>query len=145
MTALWLLAWWALHPQEAVSAVQSEGYSDVFVGPNQALVAAEPKNDIQSIIISKAHDLHIDPDLLLRIAKCESGFHPEAKNKVSTASGIFQFLDSTFFSQAQAAGLPTDNKNDPEIQAELAATMISKGGLHHWDASKSCWSRSSGS
>lgn len=140
--AVWLLAWWAFHPKDAVSAVPEDQMSDAFVGPGPVFVALEPKDDIQSIIISKAHDLHIDPDLLLRIAKCESGFHPDAKNKVSTASGIFQFLDSTFFSQAQAAGLPTDNKNDPEIQAELAATMISKGGLSHWNASKSCWSRS---
>lgn len=78
----------------------------------------------------------------MKVAECESGFKPDVKNRLSTASGLFQFLDGTFFKYAEAYELPTDNKNDPKIQAELAAKMIRDGGLGHWDASKNCHSPS---
>lgn len=86
-----------------------------------------------------AKKYHIDPALFLRIAKCESGLKENAKNPSSSASGIFQFLTGTFISQANAYNLPTDNKNNPEIQIELAARMIADGKINHWAASKSCW------
>lgn len=94
---------------------------------------------IQSVIVSKARSNNVDPDLLVKIARCESGLRPEAKNSLSTASGIFQFLTSTFISQAQARGFPTDDKNSVEVQAGLAAEMIADGGIGHWNASRTCW------
>lgn len=81
-----------------------------------------------------------DPDLMLRVAICESGLKPEAKNTASTASGLFQFLDSTFGSQAAIHGI-TGEKNDPMVQADLAARMIALGGITHWNASRACWAR----
>ena len=97
------------------------------------------KAQIEEMVMSTAYEFNIDPELFLRIATCESGLKEDVKNPASSASGIFQFLTSTFLNYAQAYGLPTDNKNDPEIQAELAALMISDGGISHWNASKSCW------
>ena len=98
-------------------------------------------SDPKSIIASRACYNHIDSELLLRIAKCESGFNPNARNKHSTASGLFQFIDSTFINQAQAREIEWTDKNDPEIQAELAARMIADGGLGHWNASRNCWDK----
>ena len=97
------------------------------------------RDRIRAMVISKATENNIDPDLFLRIAKCESNLNPQAKNKISTASGIFQFLNSTFIKQAEAYGIEWSDKNDPEVQAELAANMIADGGLFHWNASRSCW------
>ncbi|MBI2110674.1 transglycosylase SLT domain-containing protein [Candidatus Woesearchaeota archaeon] len=99
----------------------------------------KPRSDIEALIISKAVASQVSPELLLRVARCESGFKPSISNPRSTASGLFQFLDSTFLRYAQAYELPTDNKNDPSIQAELAAKMIADGGIEHWNASRSCW------
>ena len=73
------------------------------------------------------------------IARCESGFNPDIKNAVSTASGMFQFLDSTFTSQSAKYGL-TGEKNDPYLQIELTARMLADGGLSHWAASANCHS-----
>ena len=119
-------------------AVTQYAYNDQFVysGASWSVTGA---STIESIIISKARNYQIDPDLFLRIAKCESGLRIDAQNPASTASGLFQFLNSTFFSYAKAYELPTDNKNDPEVQAELAARMIADGGLGHWQSSARCW------
>ena len=97
------------------------------------------RDAVIAIVRSKAIKYHIDQDLFLRIAKCESGFKADAQNKTSTASGIFQFLTSTFTQQAEAHGLLWTDKNDAETQAELAAHMIAEGGLRHWNESRACW------
>ena len=97
------------------------------------------RDAVIAIVRSKAIKYNIDQDLFLRIAKCESGFKADAQNKTSTASGVFQFLTSTFTQQAEAHGLRWTDKNDAETQAELAAHMIAEGGLRHWNASKDCW------
>jgi muramidase (phage lysozyme) len=75
---------------------------------------------------------------MLRVANCESGFHPEVHNKTSTASGLFQFLDSTWKSQSAKYEVYT-LKDDPYGQIEVATRMIADGGIGHWNASKSCW------
>ena len=106
-------------------------YSGVDISPTKA--------QIKELVISKANEFNISPELFLRIAVCESGLREDAQNPTSTASGIFQFLNSTFFNYARAYELPTDDKNDPEVQAELAARMIAAGGISHWNASKNCW------
>lgn len=113
--------------------------SFLILTPRTIEIEPTPTPTIEEIIISKAIDNNINPELFLKIAKCESGLKPDAQNKTSSASGIFQFLNSTFFSYAHAYGLSTEDKNDPLIQAELAAKMISDGGLSHWNASKNCW------
>lgn len=82
----------------------------------------------------------VDPELMVRLVKCESGFKPNIKNSTSTASGLFQFLDGTYYSQAKIYGI-TALKSNPEAQAELAARMIAAGGLIHWEASRACWQR----
>jgi len=95
--------------------------------------------DILSLIHASAVRNNISSVLLLNIAKCESGLNPYIHNKKSTASGLFQFLDSTFSYYAKKYGLEGD-KDNPYIQAELASLMIRDGGLSHWYASYSCWS-----
>lgn len=115
-------------------------YNDNFVtATNQVVIKPDPKDNIKSIITSKAKQYHIDQELLLKIAECESGFKPDSKNTRSTASGLFQWLDSSFLRYAQAYGFPIEDKNDPEVQSELAARVIADGGIHNWNESKNCW------
>jgi len=110
----------------------------IAFAPRESYGADE--QSIQDLIYTTALRNHIDPNLFLSIARCESGFRIEAKNPKSTASGIFQFLNSTFITHAQAYELPLE-KDNPKIQIELAAKMIANGGVGHWNASKSCWNR----
>lgn len=142
LIALWLIAARAGGSQSPKNAPQREFSSQQYIIAHNSVLndlRALEKAKLRSMIISKAIKNNIDPDLFLRIAICESGLQKNSQNKNSTASGIFQFLNSTFIKQAKAYGLRSTDKNNPEIQAELAALMISDGGIHNWSASRSCW------
>ena len=47
----------------------------------------------------------------VRIAKCESGFNPSAKNRRSSASGVFQIIRGTFAAHA-SPGMNVFNASD---------------------------------
>ena len=42
----------------------------------------------------------------LAVARCESGYNPNAKNPSSSASGVFQFLHSTWLTTSYAGYSP---------------------------------------
>jgi soluble lytic murein transglycosylase-like protein len=64
----------------------------------------------------------------LRVAKCESGYNPYAVNRSSGASGLFQFLPSTW------AGLPWRSSSpfDPNANAQAAAYLYNRSGPNQW-------------
>lgn len=75
--------------------------------------------DITGIIEAAARKHGVEPEALLAIAQLESGFNTGADNPFSSASGLFQFTDST----ARDFGLTGDKRNDAEAQADAAARM----------------------
>src|SRR3990167_6978538 len=81
--------------------------------------------------------------MALAIAKAESNFNKDAKNPVGTASGIFQFLDSTFRTYCINKYRMTDTmeqKNNPFIQTNCAIEMLKEPqGYMHWFASFNGW------
>lgn len=97
----------------------------------------EAKSETVEQIIKKiAKDEGVDPDLAIRVAKCESGLNPGAINKNSNGSldrGLFQWND----------------RWHPEITEEIAFDVekstrafckaFKNGHLSWWDATKSCW------
>lgn len=99
------------------------------------------QQDLENLIYTIAIKHDVNPKLLTKIAKCESGLRIEAKNSKSSASGIMQFLDSTFINEAHAYGLPTDDKNNAQVQLEIAARMIAGGKIRAWNSSRHCWSK----
>ena len=60
---------------------------------------------------------------------CESNWNENAKNPKSTASGISQFLDSTFKQYCEG------DKKNPFDQLECMVKMFSEGKSFHWE----CW------
>lgn len=54
------------------------------------------KEDIVALITEKAKEARISPQVALRIAMCESSMNPKAKNKHSSASGLYQITKKTF-------------------------------------------------
>lgn len=64
----------------------------------------------------------------LRVAMCESSYNPYAVNWSSGASGLFQFLPSTW------AGSPYHNQSvfDPVANAQAAAWLYQRSGPGQW-------------
>jgi soluble lytic murein transglycosylase-like protein len=66
----------------------------------------------------------------LRVAKCESSYNPNAINRYSGASGLFQFMPSTWKSTPQAkAG---KSVFDPVANAQAAAWLYKRAGPRPW-------------
>lgn len=63
----------------------------------------------------------------LRVARCESRYNPLARNVSSGASGLFQFMPSTW--SAHFAGW---NIWDPYAQARAALAFYDKGATNAW-------------
>lgn len=75
------------------------------------------------------------------IISCESGGRASATNGSSTASGLFQFLDSTW----QSVGGSGRAKDAPvSEQYARAERLYAQQGTSPWNASKSCWAGKSG-
>lgn len=85
------------------------------------------------------------PGILERIAGCESGSGPNsfgsytAQNPRSTASGRYQFLDSTFQGMDSAAGYSRAADAPPAVQEAAAAELYAEQGTTPWNASRYCW------
>ena len=64
----------------------------------------------------------------MRIAYCESRYHPNSVNSTSHASGLFQFLPSTWSGTPWAAQSPFD----PVANAQAAAWLYNRYGPGRW-------------
>ena len=51
---------------------------------------------VQEMIIYHAQRSGVDIETALRIAHCESRFNPKAKSSISSASGLYQFINRTW-------------------------------------------------
>jgi resuscitation-promoting factor RpfA len=71
------------------------------------------------------------------IIHCESGGNPHAQNASSTASGLFQFLDTTW----RGLGGSTAHAKDASVaeQYAIANKAYAQSGLTPWTASRPCW------
>lgn len=77
-------------------------------------------DEIASVITEAAARNGVPIDALMAIANLESSGNVRAQNPRSSASGLFQFVDST----AREYGLTGNKRNDPVAQAEAAAKMM---------------------
>lgn len=66
----------------------------------------------------------------IRIAKCESNFNPKAIGSAG-ATGLFQFLPSTFKRVEKLAGRKL-NILDEKDSLDAAIILMKTSGFHHW-------------
>uniref|UniRef100_UPI003BAC41B3 transglycosylase SLT domain-containing protein n=1 Tax=Stappia sp. TaxID=1870903 RepID=UPI003BAC41B3 len=85
--------------------------------PSRAQVNAPA--EIRNAISEAARRHGVDPNAMLRIAELESSFNPQARNKASSAGGLFQFIDAT------AAQYGLTDRFDP-VQASDAAARLAR-------------------
>lgn len=96
------------------------------------------KDEVIQLIKDYSARYNISPNLPLAIAKCESGYRADAKNRSSTASGVFQWLASSWANQPPGkAGISVF---DAEANIQAAVWLIAHGKSSPWNASKHCWS-----
>jgi muramidase (phage lysozyme) len=95
------------------------------------------KIEVQDLIRHYSVQYGISADLPLRIARCESNFRWDAKNPSSTASGVFQFLSSTWATKPLAQQGASVFNADANVHT--AIWLMSLGKTSMWNSSKSCW------
>lgn len=94
---------------------------------------ADPQ--VKQSIVNAANRYGVDPVTLAQIAAKESGFNPNAKAKTSSATGLFQFIDSTWVGQVNKdagigvnrSGQRSDIMNaryDPQASANAGASYV---------------------
>lgn len=76
-------------------------------------------------------------DEALAIVRCESNGDPNAYNPYSGASGLFQFIPSTWATTAPKAGYPDSSPFEPEANTASAAWLANRYeqlGYDYWRA-----------
>lgn len=72
------------------------------------------------------------------IGFCESRGNYNARNRRSTASGKYQFLNTTW---AGRYGVKSAYLATPEQQEQAAQELHAARGVQPWNASRRCWER----
>lgn len=97
-----------------------------------------PQLSIPDLIVKICKEEGVDHELALRVAKCESGLRPDAKNVNAPNSidrGLFQ-INSKWHPEVSDA-----QAYDPEFSIRFFCQAVKAGKLSMWDATKSCWNK----
>lgn len=88
--------------------------------------------EINGLIDRFASQYGVNPHVLRRIAICESGFNPKAKN--GPYAGLFQFSSSTWSNNRLLIGEDIDSglRYNAEEATQTAAYMLSQGKGYSW-------------
>ena len=100
------------------------------------------KERVKDFINTVAIGEGVSVQLVESVAWAESRDDVNASNTDSSASGLFQFLNSTFKDNCVEKYKLVDSmkyKNDPQTQTLCAVKMIKDGNLSAWEASSSSW------
>jgi len=128
---------------------------------NSAMMQFGPmriKRELVETVVRAARNTDTDPTLLMSIADKESAFAPTVKASTSSATGLFQFIDSTWLRvvrdfgaqhglEKEAAAIDSSDgppsiadpaarrrilglRNDPYLSAILAAEMLKHDAAH---------------
>jgi len=110
--------------QAAAARVMAPAPTQPLTSPDPASIAA-----IKQIILDAFAPLGASgQQWALRVAACESGYDPYAVNRASGASGLFQFLPSTWAFTPYAKS----SVFDPSANAKAAEWLYSRDGPSQW-------------
>lgn len=80
-----------------------------------------------------------NPELAVKIARCESWLNPTIKNKYSSAGWLFQQLWSYRPARAKKYWWEWYSRFDWEANAHVSIMMLKHEWTRHWNESKRCW------
>ena len=115
---------------------------DIAVKASQAAgapkaVYAAPIGDVESVVRQAALKYGVDPDYMVRIAKCESGLNPTAiaPNLIagSHPTGLFQHVSVYWPKRATKYGWDGASIYNVQAQAEVTAQMFRDGASKLWE------------
>jgi hypothetical protein len=96
---------------------------------NQLLTADPYSNDPEKIIEAVFKQ---DAEVMKKVAFCESTMNPKARNKNSTARGLFQVM-------ASVHDVNEKYLYNPVINTLIAKQLYDASGLNPWNSSRGCW------
>jgi len=113
--------------QNAVYSVVTRSTTDLQTDQN-----LKAPQDIITLIEKYAGEYGIDKNMMIGIAKCESGFRENAVN--GPYAGIYQFVSGTWVSNRRAMGLDEnlDLRYNAEESVRTAAFKMSRDGFGAW-------------
>lgn len=87
-----------------------------------------------ALIDKYAGEYGADPNMMKKIAKCESGYNPEAISPSGAYHGLYQFVAGTWVSNRNAMGLDPnlELRRDPEEAIKTAAFKMGRDGYGAW-------------
>jgi soluble lytic murein transglycosylase-like protein len=96
---------------------------------------APPNPSIEELIVLKAEEYGVSPVTALRIARCESGLNPTIKNASSSATGVFQFINSTWLSVVDMRDqeYTLEDRKEAYKNIDNAMWLASKEGWGAWE------------
>jgi hypothetical protein len=94
-----------------------------------------PANPHQGAVDQYSKEYSVSPELMNCILFKESSYNPSAKNKNSSATGMAQFIKSTWTSFRTRMGEDTnlDLRLDARESIKTLAWALSKGYKNHWE------------
>jgi peptidoglycan hydrolase CwlO-like protein len=123
--------------QAAAQALVAELTPSPSPSPSPTPTPTPPPSgaSVQELIASYFGPLGQDVvDQAMCVAQLESGFNPNAYNPISGASGVFQFIPSTWASVSKAAGWGGVSVFDAEANVAVAAWAVGQYGWSMWRA-----------
>lgn len=118
-------------PQEVVSVPEvSLSTQETAVKINTSHV---PDN-VDNLITKYADEYNADPARMTEIARCESGFRPDAVSPSGKYVGMYQFHANTWVSNREAMGLDSDPalRANTEEAIKTAAFKMGRDGYGAW-------------
>ena len=89
--------------------------------PAERQIAAVPGDPVQAAIANAAERTSVDFNFLLAQAQVESAMNPEARASTSSATGLYQFIDSTWLGTVKKHG-PRFGLGDVADQIDVTAS-----------------------
>ena len=105
---------------------------------SQPPVPEEVKKTIEQTIRDIAKEEGVDPELAVKVAKCESGLNPNARNINKSGSidrGLYQW--NNFYHPEITDAMAYD----PYLATQAFCKAIREGHISWWNASKQCWNK----
>lgn len=125
-----------------------QGLTNTIVNNVLAAFGSQAPKNVMSAIQKASAKTGVDFAYLVQQASAESGFDAGAKAKTSSATGLYQFIESTWLNMVEKHGykhgISTEGKSrqqilnlrkDPEIAAHMAAEFASENQKFledHW-------------